>query len=157
MNWFGENKKEGRFSALSLKGIIKKDFPYIFMAVVLLAFLFSFLLDNPLMQLKDFFANQYFYLSSIAYFLAIVVSTIFSPITVAPAVPFVSKILGSGETFVSTFLGVLVGSSISFFFARKIGRDFVLKFFSEDRLEFLEKKLPKNLRFTNILPPKLKN
>ena len=134
-----------------MKAIIKKDFPYIFLAVIILAFFFSFLFENPLLELRDFFTHQYFYFSSIAYFLAITLSTIFSPITVAPAIPFVSKVFGSGETFVSTFLGVLTGSTISFFLARNIGRDFVVKFFSEERLEFLEKKLPKNLKFTNIL------
>ena len=78
-------------------------------------------------------------------------STMFSSVTVAPIIPFVGKIFGSMHAFVLTFLGVLVGSSISFLLAKYLGRKTITKFFSSDKLHQLEKTVPRNLHFWQIL------
>ncbi len=108
-------------------------------------------MENPLEQLREFFAQRFLVSSALVYILAVVVSFIFSPITIAPAIPFISKIFGSGKTFLLTFFAVLLGSIISFYLARTRGEKTVFKIFSEDDLKFFQTKVPKNLNFANLL------
>ena len=134
-----------------MKSKINRSLPVVFTLVVILSFLAVWFLEDPLNQLKDFFANRFFITSAVVYFLAVVISFIVSPITIAPAIPFISKIFGSEKTFLLTFAGVLTGSVISFYFSRIFGKKIVEKIFTEESLDFFHKKLPKNLNFTNLL------
>ncbi len=134
-----------------MKQKISLNFIVIFLLVLLLSFFLASALENPLLELKKIFSEQYFIWSALIYFILVVISTIFSPITIAPAIPFISKIFGSLETFMLTFIGILAGSIISFYLARKLNKNLLIKFFSENSLDWLSKNIPKNLTFTNIL------
>ncbi len=134
-----------------MKKVIKKNLFFIFLIVLVLSFVLTKVLENPIEELRIFLVDKYFIQTSIIYFLLISISTVFSSFTVLPAIPFFSKIFGSSETFVLTFSGVLVGTLISFFIAGKKDNNFISKFFSKKSLIWFEKNMPKKYNFFNIL------
>ena len=134
-----------------MKETIRRDLPFLVLLVVVISFSLSIIHTDPLKILRHFFVDGHYFESSFIYFALVVVSTIFSPITVAPIIPFVGKVFGSLHAFVVTFAGVFTGSFISFWVARKFGREVVLKFFSKTNLMRLEKRIPRNLNFLDIL------
>ncbi len=134
-----------------MKGIIRNNLLFLLLFVIVIAFTLSVIQDNPLAYLKNFFTNQYFLSSSIVYCILIIISTIFSPITIIPAIPFIAKIFGPVHTFSLTLFGIFIGSTFSFLVARHFGRKTVLKFFNKKSLEKLEKTIPRNLRFLDVL------
>ena len=136
---------------MNTKKLIKIIFPFLVFVITIIALSIAIVYQNPLQILKDFFINSYFFSSSILYFILIAVSTMFSSITVAPVIPFVGKIFGSTHAYVLTFLGVLTGSSFSFLLAKKFGRKTIVKFFNPQKLNQLEKTIPRNLHFWQML------
>ena len=129
----------------------KKFFPYFILVVFLIALFIVLLLDDPLTQLTKFFAEDHFVTFSIIYILAIIASTIFSSLTIAPAIPFVSKIFGSGYTMVYTTAALMIGAAVCFYVSRTLGKNTTKIFFPMERMYYMERRLSKKIDFYSLI------
>jgi len=102
----------------SLDKTSKKNFPWIIILATVAAIALVMLFQDPLSYLRDLLARDNFLISGIVYTLVLAVSVLVSRFTIAPAVPFVAKILSPEVTFVLTIIGWTIGSSGAFFLAR---------------------------------------
>ncbi len=133
----------------------RKNFPWIVIVAFVVAIALVFLFEDPLAQLRGFFVDQNFLWSSIVYTFLLAISVIVSPLTIAPAVPFIAKILSPQVTFFLTIIGWFVGSvgaflAIRFFGERKLGYIFPVKILKENRQNF-----PKDGNFFTLLQIRL--
>jgi len=102
----------------SLDKTSKKNFPWIIILATVAAIGLVMLFQDPLSYLREVLARDNFLLSGIVYTVVLAVSVIVSRFSIAPAVPFVAKILSPEITFVLTILGWTIGSSGAFLMAR---------------------------------------
>ncbi len=129
----------------------KKFFPYFILSTFLLSLFVVLLLDNPLDQLTKFFAEDHFIFFSIVYIIAIILSTVYSSLTIAPAIPFVSKIFGSENTMIYTVTALMIGSAICFYITRTLGKNVMKFFFPMERLYYMERRLSKKIDFYSLI------
>ncbi len=102
----------------SLDKTSKKNFPWIILLATITAIGLVMLFQDPLSYLRDLLARDNFLISGIVYTVVLAVSVVVSRFSIAPAVPFVAKILSPEVTFVLTIVGWTIGSSGAFFIAR---------------------------------------
>jgi len=102
----------------SLDSTARKNFPWIIILATVAAVILVMLFQDPLQYLRDIFVEENFLFSSIIYTIVLGLSVLISRFTIAPAVPFVAKILSPEVTFVLTVFGWTIGSSAAFVLAR---------------------------------------
>ena len=129
----------------------EKHFPWIIVLAFFFALAFVLLFENPLEYLRDLFVTRYFESSAVLYTVILSISVVLSPFTIAPAVPFVAKVLGPSATFILTIIGWTIGSSVAFLLARYGGRFPVSKVYPIKRLEKNEYNLSRSPRWLRLL------
>lgn len=95
--------------------------------------------------------NDNILLGPIVYILIAVSAIVITPISTLPFIPFAAKKFGWVATAVYTEIGWVLGGFIAFLLARYFGKKVVSRFLSIEKIEALEKKIPKKLGFFSII------
>lgn len=106
----------------SLDKTSKKNFPWIIILATIAAVGLVVLFQDPLSYLRDILAEDNLIITSLLYACVLAVSVVISRFSIAPAVPFVAKILTPELTFILTIGGWTVGSCAAYLIANK-GRE----------------------------------
>lgn len=133
----------------------RKQFPWVILFAFIIAIALIYFLDDPLSYLRTIFAENNFELSSGMYTVVLAVSVVFSPFTIAPVVPFVSKILGPLTTFILTIIGWNVGATIAFVLARHGKESWIGSFYPLKRITKNEYRLTQKPHFLTLLQTRL--
>ncbi len=136
---------------MNIKELIRGNLFILVFIILIISLVLAIVFSNPLVDLRHFFIDQHLISFSIVYSLIVTISIIFSPIAITPIIPFIAKIFGPEHTFFLTFIGVFLGSGFSFLLAKYFGRQTILKIFSKNSLEKIESKIPRNLKFSDII------
>ena len=136
---------------MNLKKLTHLTFPYAFLLVLLLAVVGTVVWSDPLAWLEQVLAIERYWLTLTVYGLLLVGSTVFAPLTVAVTVPFMAEIFSPFAIFVTSWLSWMLGSMIVFWLSRRYGKPLVKRFFSMDRLEQWQNKMPTHLDFWVLL------
>lgn len=103
--------------------------------------------------LSSFFSQQYSdYLVNfigenktggiLIYIASIVIAIVLAPLTILPFIPIAVEIWGILWTSIFSIIGLIIGSVIAFWIARKFGTVLVKKFVSLDNIAEISKKIP---------------
>lgn len=116
-----------------------------FVLLIALIVLFIFW-QAPVEYLEQFITDNSLLSISVFVFL-IVLSTVFAPLTVLPIVPVVALFFGSFNTAIYTMSGWIIGSAISFWIARYLGKPVLDKFVSKKEILKYHKYVPEDIHF----------
>ena len=83
------------------------------------------------------------------------IATVIAPITLLPLIPLIAPILGPFTTGLACWAGWTLGSVIAFWIARHGGRPLLHKFVRMERLNALERRIPKQSHFLLIFALRL--
>ena len=133
----------------------KRDFPLIIILASVIAFALVYVLHDPLTQLRTIFVDQNLILTSVIFTIILSASVIVSPFTIAPAVPFVAKILSPPVTFILTIVGWTIGSVVAYLVARYGGKDLISKVYPSNRLDHTKYAFSKSPGFFALLQTRL--
>ncbi|MBU4480227.1 VTT domain-containing protein [Patescibacteria group bacterium] len=124
---------------------MKKLASILLILIVSLTIVFAFW-QTPIDYLGGFVDDNSLLSISIFIFLMII-STVFSPLTVLPMVPTFGLLLGSFNTAIYSIGGWVIGSMIAFWIARSFGKPVLEKFISKTDLEKYNKYVPEDINF----------
>ncbi len=102
----------------SLDKTSRKNFPWIIFLATLVAVTLVILFQDPLSYIRDLLSENNLFLSWTIYTVVLAISVVVSRFSIAPAVPFVAKVLSPEITFVLTVFGWTIGSMVAFALAR---------------------------------------
>jgi uncharacterized membrane protein YdjX (TVP38/TMEM64 family) len=117
--------------------------------IVLFFILSSYLIQKDLLGLEGVIGKDYF--SAGLYVLILVVSIVVAPVSALPLLPIASNVFGWFVAGWLSVMGWLIGSAIAFILSRKYGRLLVEKIVSLDKIERIERKVPKENLFWSIV------
>lgn len=86
-------------------------------------------------------AENYPVWGGLIFMFLMILSTVVPPITIFVLVPFIGFLLGSFVTFVYSVVGWTIGAMLSFLIARHLGKPFLEKYISLEKIEAYEKKI----------------
>jgi uncharacterized membrane protein YdjX (TVP38/TMEM64 family) len=112
--------------------------------------------------LSSFFSQQYSgYLVNfigenktggiLIYIASIVIAIVLAPLTILPLIPIAVEIWGILWTSIFSIIGLIIGSAIAFWIARKFGTVLVKKFVSLDNIAEISKKIPNRNLFWYLI------
>lgn len=114
--------------------------------LLLLVIIFAVVWSVPLDTIKLFISKNPI-LGGLTFLFLMILGTVVPPITIFPLIPFVSIILGSFMTLVYSVIGWTAGSIIAFLIARHLGRPFLAKYISLDKIDRWGNKIPEKNEF----------
>ncbi len=128
---------------------MKKGAIWIFIAIVLVLFVFSSYLTN---QSLDFFKNNIHpgLTGMLLYILIIILEIIFAPVSIVPLIPVASAIWGWQLAGVLTLFGWTVGSLAAFIIARR-GVHFFEKRYTFEKIRRVEGIIPEKNVFLGLI------
>ncbi len=119
---------------------------YFSVIMVILLFLLASFVSQRYTEAVSGLILEYGNWSFLAYVLITIVATVVAPLTSVPLLPILVATWGPLLTIVLSVFGWTIGSVIAFWVARKFGKPLVSRFFSLEKLEKIENKIPeKNL------------
>ncbi|MEK6854760.1 MAG: VTT domain-containing protein [Nanoarchaeota archaeon] len=123
----------------------------IFHILIILALFifFSYIIQTNLEFLKSFIGDNQE--GMIIFIIIIAASIVLAPISAVPLFPLASGLWGWITTAILGIIGWTIGASIAFLLARKYGSGLVNKFLPVEKLQNLEKKIPKNNLFLTVV------
>ncbi len=118
----------------------------VFIAFMVLPFIWSAPLDHLSLLVDDDTWTSLF-----VFGLLLVVSTVVAPITVTPIIPVAGLLFGPFVAGVVCVVSWVIGASIAFVIARKLGRPLLVRFISEESLAWYERIMPVKREFISIV------
>lgn len=85
------------------------------------------------------------------YILITIIAVVIAPVSTLPLLPVAVKLWGSFYAAVFSIIGWTIGSAIAFWLARRYGKPFISKIISTNKIEKIEKIIPKNNIFISII------
>lgn len=133
----------------------RKNFPWVLLTAFCLAIALVLLFNDPLTYIQQVLAEDNIIMFSLVYVVVLSVSVFISRFTIAPAVPFISKILTPELTFILTVIGWAIGASASFAIARFGGDSLVRKFYPLDKVRENKYRLEKEPSMITLVQTRL--
>ncbi len=129
---------------------IKKYLPDLISTIVVLLVIFIIAWNVPVETIKLFILQNPI-LGAGAFIFLMVLSTVVPPITIFPLIPFVGIVLGPFITMVCSVIGWAIGSIISFLIARNLGRPFLARYISLEKIDRWGNKIPEKNEFLTLV------
>ena len=89
--------------------------------------------------------------SYVLFVLLLTVATVFAPVTVLPIIPAVAPIFGPFTTGILSIVGWTIGASIAFVIARYVGRPFIERFLSVEKIDRVIRRLSPDTQFYMVI------
>lgn len=133
----------------------RKNFPWVLLLSFCVAIALVLVFNDPLTYIQRIFAQENLLASSLLYVFVLSISVFVSRFTIAPAVPFVAKILTPELTFILTVIGWGIGASGAFLLGRYGGDSFVRKFYPLERVRANKYRLAKEPNILTLVQTRL--
>lgn len=98
-----------------------------------------------------FIKGDHLLISYIAFVLLLTIAVVCMPFTILPLVPLAASVFGPFVTSLLSIVGWTLGSIIAFLIARYLGRPFLQRFVSLDKLDEFVEMIPENAHFFFIV------
>ncbi|MCF7843448.1 VTT domain-containing protein [Candidatus Gracilibacteria bacterium] len=108
-----------------------------FIAISIVFILMSFLSHTFENEIRQIIGHDTYY-SRIIYVLITIFAIVLAPVSTLPLIPIVSNVWGWLVTAILSITGWVIGAQIAFLLARKLGKPFIEKFFSLEKIHSLE-------------------
>ncbi|MBU4536710.1 VTT domain-containing protein [Patescibacteria group bacterium] len=130
--------------------MIKKHLPDIISIVLILVVIFLVAWNIPFDVIKAYILQNPV-LGGLVFVFLMILSTVIPPITIFPLIPVLGMILGPFIVMVYSVVGWTIGSIISFVIARYLGRPFIAKYISLEKIDKWENRIPEKNEFLYLV------
>ena len=129
---------------------MRKYLPDLISVIVVSLIIFIIAWNIPF-DIIRLFISQNPLLGALVFIFFMILSTVVPPVTIFPLIPFVGVVLGPFATMIYCVIGWTIGSVMSFWIARHLGRPFLARYISLDKIDEWGNKIPEKNEFLALL------